>query len=88
MRRPWPLQIAGMECEQPETQPLRYPPAGLMVGVGEGPANAVRSPTTATATMAHQIRFWSRPCRSRLRIPVPFACRMRSSQLARRRCRS
>ena len=39
-------------------------------------------------TMAHQIRFWSKSWSGRLLRPVSFASRMRSSQRARRRCRT
>jgi hypothetical protein len=42
----------------------------------------------ASWTMAHQIRLWSKPCSGRLARPVSLAVRMRSSQRARRRCRS
>jgi hypothetical protein len=42
----------------------------------------------ASATTAHQIRFWSRSRRGRLARPVSFAARIRSSQRARRRWRS
>ncbi len=38
--------------------------------------------------MAHQIWFWAKPCRGRLVSPVSLASRIRSSQRARRRCRS
>ena len=36
-------------------------------------------------TSSHQIWFWSKPCSGRLRSPVSFAHRIRSSQRARRR---
>ena len=49
-------------------------------------SQAVRS--MASCTNAHQIRFWSNPCRGRLARPVSLATRMRSSQRARRRWRS
>jgi len=42
----------------------------------------------AIATSSHQIWFWSKPCRGRLRSPVSLAARMRSSQRARWRWRS
>ena len=42
----------------------------------------------ASMTMACQIRFWSNPNSGKFRRPVSFATRIRSSQRARRRCRS
>lgn len=42
----------------------------------------------ASCTIAHQIRFWSKPCSGRLARPVSLAARMRSSHRARRRWRS
>lgn len=42
----------------------------------------------ARATRAHQIWFCAKACRGRLVRPVCLAARMRSSALARRRCRS
>ena len=42
----------------------------------------------ASWTMAIQILFWAKSCSGRFRNPVSLAPRIRSSQRARRRCRS
>ena len=72
--------------EQAQPQPLGFPGPG---GARRGRASAVQAVSSqAMATSSHQIWFWAKPCRGRLRSPVSLAHRIRSSQRARRRWRS
>jgi len=71
----------GRDGEQSAPQPFGFPaPVRASICI-----QAVTS--TASATMAHQIRFWAKPS-GRFISPVSLAIRIRSSARARRRWRS
>jgi hypothetical protein len=57
-------------------------------GPGSASIAIQASSSHASATISHQIWFWSYPCRGRHRRAVSLAQRIRSSHRARRRCRA
>ena len=78
--------LCGRRSKTGAAEGVWVPSAGLDDRAGR--ASVTRRSVHRKLHEAHQIRFWSNPYRGRLVRPVSLAMRMRSSQRARRRCRS
>ena len=85
---PQPSPAAGhaaRDGEDAQAQPFRFPAAGL-AGQGSICVHAISS--LAMAASSRHSWFWAKPFSGRFRSPVSLAQRIRSSHLARLRCRS